>query len=66
MAEKIKKTFNTRRSEFDFNSRANRQFIKKPRRFIFCYVVFYQNLKFEVLKFENSENTRLRRTDGET
>jgi hypothetical protein len=66
MAEKFKKTFNTRGSEFDLNSRANRQLIKKPRRVIFCDIVFYQNLKFEVFKFKNGENTRLRRTDGKT
>jgi hypothetical protein len=66
MAEKINKTLNTRGSEFALNFRANRQFIKKPRRVFFCYIVFYQNLKIEVFKFENGENTRVRRTDGKT
>jgi hypothetical protein len=30
------------------------------------YLVFYQNPKFEVCRFENRENTRLRRTAGKT
>jgi hypothetical protein len=43
---------------FLINYRANRQFLKKPRRFICFYIVFYQNPKFEVFRFENGENTR--------
>jgi hypothetical protein len=43
--------------------RANRQLIKEPRRAICCDIVFYQNPKFEVYRFENGENTRLKRTD---
>jgi hypothetical protein len=37
-------------SEFELNFKANRQFIKKPRRVICCYIVFYQNPKFIGLK----------------
>jgi hypothetical protein len=62
----IKKTLNTGGSEFELNSRANRQLIKKPRRVIFCYIVLNQNPKFEVCRFENGDNTRLRETDGKT
>jgi hypothetical protein len=29
-----------------------------------CYIVFYQNPKFEVCRFDNDKNTRLRQTDG--
>jgi hypothetical protein len=45
--------------------RAIRQLIKKIR-LICCYIVFYQNPKFEVFRFENGENARLRRTNGKT
>jgi hypothetical protein len=62
MAEKIKKTLNTGGSKFELKFRAYKQFIKKPRRVIFCYIVLYQNPKFEAYRFGNGENTMLRRT----
>jgi hypothetical protein len=40
--------------------------VKKPRRVICWYIAFHQIPKFEVNKFENGENTMLRRTDGKT
>jgi hypothetical protein len=52
-----KKILNTGGSLFELNSRANRHFITKPRRVICFYLVFYQNPKFEVFRFENGEIT---------
>jgi hypothetical protein len=43
--------------------RAFRHWIKKPKRFIDSYIVSYKNPKFEDCRFENGENTRLRRMD---
>jgi hypothetical protein len=33
---------------------------------MFCFIVFHQNPKLEVCRFENGENTRLRWTDEKT
>jgi hypothetical protein len=47
-----KKTLNTGGSQLELNYTA--------------YILYYQNLKFEVYKFENGQKTMLRRTDGKT
>jgi hypothetical protein len=65
MADKIKKTFNTGGSEFELNFRANRQFIKKPRRVICCYTVFYQIPRLKIVGLKMAKIQRLR-TDGKT
>jgi hypothetical protein len=44
-------------------SRAFRQLIEKPKRFIDFYIVFYKNPKFIDCRSKNGDNTRLRRTD---